>query len=49
MKRTVDYLKLVRQGPEESLKGFLQHFNEEALRVEGLTEKEAVKYVWEDL
>lgn len=48
-KRTPEYLLTIKQGTGESLRNYLQHFNKEALRVEGLTDKEAVKYVWEGL
>lgn len=48
-KRTPKYLIMVKQGMEETVRNYLQRFNKKALKVEGLTNKEAVKYVWEGL
>lgn len=48
-KRSPDYLKIVRQGLKEGLQNYFQQFKEEAPKLDELTEKDTVKYVFEGL
>lgn len=45
-KRKPKYLKITKQGVDESLREFLLRFNEKVLLVEGLRDDKAIRYAW---